>query len=137
MKYYVNRRVINASDAGACFINEEKHICLEMVTPEGLIRNFPGVEFHPDMKRECATFRGEPRMRYTMEFSPMADGCIRVLWTIQKEYFDPGDDWGFGREEIDAVKMVSFLDENGTFTAPFRLFSIGKRQYVDSGREIE
>lgn len=137
MSYYVNRKVINSSDSGACFVNEEKKICREIVTPDGFIRDFPGAEFHPDMKHECATFRGEPRMRYTMEFTPIADGRVQVLWTIQEEYFDPGDDWGFGREEIDAVKMVSFLDENGTFTTPFRLFSIEKRQYVDSGREIE
>ena len=115
---------------GSCFVNEEKQICRLIVDPWGNIRDFPGVEFHEDMQYECATFRGTPLVKCAMEFAPWEQGRIQVLWTIQKEYFDPGDTWGFGREEIECVKMHSYLDENGDFTAPFRLYSIGKKCYI-------
>lgn len=125
---YMTARVAEP-ETGTCFVNEEKNICRQIVDPWGNIRNFPGVEFHEDMRWECATFRGDPQVRYCMEFGAWEKGRILALWTIQKEYFDPGDSWGFGREELDCVKMYSFLDENGDFTAPFRLYSIGDRDY--------
>lgn len=127
---YMNRSHIDKKDPGVCFVNETTGLCRQIVDPQGNIRNFPGVEFHEEMKRQCATFRGEPTLRHQMVFGQMENGRISVLWTIRPEYFDPGDEWGFGREEIPCVKMYSYLDEQGNFTQPFRLHSIGDKQYA-------
>lgn len=129
-KVYMTRSVVTGDESGTCFINEEKDICRQIVDPWGNIRNFPGVEPNPVLLQECAAYRYAPLVRYQMAFAPREQGGFLVLWTIRQEYFDPGDDWGFGREEYDEVVLYSILDENGDFSAPFRLYSIGKKKYA-------
>lgn len=127
---YMNRPRIDRRDPGVCFVNEQADICRQIVDPQGNIRNFPGIQFDDALKREYASFRGEPTVRHQMEFGQMEKDRIAVLWTIRPEYFDPGDDWGFGREEIPAVQLCSYLDAQGQFTQPFRLYAIGNRRFT-------
>lgn len=115
---------------GSCFVHEGRGICRLVVDRAGQIRRFPGVVFHPDLKRACPGFRGEPKAAWGISFGPFENGRIRVVWTVQKEFFDPGDDWGFGREEIDGVSLYTELDENGDFTGPFRLYAVADRYYI-------
>ena len=118
---YVNRHRADGDDPGVCFVNEEKQLCKQIVDREGNLRQFPGVDVCPTLSADCASYRWEPILRYEMTFGDWEQDKLAVLWTIRPAYFDPGDEWGFGREEWDQVQLYSYLDENGDYTQPFRL----------------
>lgn len=126
---YMTLPVVKKGSGGSCFVNESLDICRQIVDPWGNIRNFPGVQTHPMLTKECPRFTVEGMVRHVLRFGPVENGEIPVLWTIRPEYFDPGDEWGFGREEIEEVVLASALNETGDFTGPFRLYRIGKEQF--------
>ncbi len=114
------------------FVNETLDICRQIIDPSGEIRNFPGIEADPYLIAACPYYRKlPPILRYDARFSEVRDGKIQMVWTLREEYWDPGDEWGFGTEEEPAVELHTFLDERGNFTSPFRLYAIGKTVYAD------
>lgn len=45
---------------------------------------------------------------------------------------DPGEeDDGFGAEPDEEVTLYAFLDENGNFDDPFRIYRVGTRKYYE------
>ena len=91
------------------FVNEDLDLVRQIVDPWGNLRNFPGVLDELDV---------EPIVHELIEFKQHENGFL-VIWTIEKDYFDPGDEWGFGREEKDGKNLYSFLNNEGCYVCPF------------------
>ena len=91
------------------FINEDKDLCRQLIDPWGNLRNFPGIIGYTHI---------EPTVHELVEFKEKENGFL-VIWTIIPDYFDPGDEWGFGREEYEGLKLYSFIDNNGDYMYPF------------------
>ena len=58
-----------------------------------------------------------------------------MLWEIQPDgrYWADGD--GFGAESDYEIQLYSYLDVQGKFTAPFRIYSIGTTKFI--GTDLE
>lgn len=91
--------------------------CRCIVDGNGWIQDFPGF-CEGEWRRELE-FPADPVVRFVFWISPYKDGKARVRWVMQPDgrYF--ADDDGFGAEHFDEVEMISYLDEEGRFTAPF------------------
>lgn len=135
-KIYMNRNYIEQrdfrNDVGACFINEDKDICRQIIDPWGHIRNFPGVEMSEKLKEEFPSFQGLPNIRSRARFGPYDGEKILMVWTIRRDGREWMDHDGFGEEDYPSVRMYTYLDENGDFTGPFRLYAIGDQLYADT-----
>lgn len=117
-------------DAGACFVNERKDICRQIVDPWGNIRNFPGVETSDALKEEFPSFQAEPVVHSCVRFGPFDGEKLLMVWTVRRDGREWMDHDGFGEEDYPSVRLYSFLDENGDFTEPFKLYAIGDRLYA-------
>lgn len=53
---------------------------------------------------------------------PDEQGQTKVSWMLQPH--DTPDESGFGMENVPELILVTFLDENGDYTGPFRLESV-------------
>ncbi len=119
MSYYVGKchkdirnRIYMSSErtrSETYFVNEDLDLVRQIVDPWGNLRNFPGVSNDLDI---------EPIVHELIEFEQTDNGFV-VIWKIEKDYFDPGDDWGFGREVIEGKKLYSFLNNEGNYMCPF------------------
>ena len=127
-RMYVERRDF-CNDVGACFVNEKKDICRQIIDPWGNIRNFPGVEMSEKLKEECPGFQGVPIVRSRARFGPFDGERIMMVWTIRRDGREWMDHDGFGEEDYPSVRLYAYLDENGDFTGPFRLYAIGDQLY--------
>lgn len=116
-------------DTGACFVNEEKDICRQIIDPWGNIRNFPGIDMDELLQKEFPAFDGKPIVRSRARFGPFDGERIMVVWTIRTDGREWMDHDGFGEESYCSVRLYSFLDANGDFTQPFRLYAIGDKLY--------
>jgi hypothetical protein len=54
-----------------------------------------------------------------------------MIWTVRPDGRYWMDSWGFGAEDYEWVELYAYIDENGQFTAPFRLHSIGYRKFFE------
>ena len=52
-----------------------------------------------------------------------------MLWEIQPDGRYWEDEDGFGGTSDAEVTLYTFLDENGDFTGPFRVYRIGAHDY--------
>ncbi len=118
------------SNFASCFVDESRELCRLIIDPKGNIRNFPGIETCEALQAEYPEFQGAPQVRHEMRFGPFRDGKILTVWTVRPDGREYMDSWGFGGEDFESVRLYSFLDENGDFTAPFRLYAIGDRLYT-------
>ena len=116
-------------DTGACFVNEEKDICRQIIDPWGNIRNFPGVEMSERLQETFPSFQGTPIVRSRARFGPFDGEKILMVWTIRRDGREWMDHDGFGEENYCSVRLYSFLNENGDFIQPFRLYAIGDTLY--------
>lgn len=91
------------------FVNEDKDIVRQIIDPWGNLRNFPGIKGDKQYT---------PIVHELVEFKRISLGFL-VIWTIENDYFDPGDEWGFGREEYEGVKLYSIIDEYGDYLSAF------------------
>ena len=54
-----------------------------------------------------------------------------MLWQIQPDGRYWEDDDGFGGSPDEEVTLYAFLDEEGNFDGPFRIYQVGMRKYCE------
>lgn len=109
------------------FTNLKRGIRREIVDNQGYILNFPGID-----ERARASLDGvcpEARIYFRTSFELQPDGKILMLWEVQPDGLYWEDEDGFGRTNDPEICLYTLIDENGRFTGPFRLYSVGSKRY--------
>lgn len=117
-------------DSTVYYIDETRNIHKKIVDKYGNILGFPGVKQEDFWTREVPPGRLEPQIRFPTDFE-MRDGRIIMLWQIQPDGRYWEDDDGFGGSPDEEVTLYAFLDEEGNFDGPFRIYRVGMRKYCE------
>lgn len=115
-------------DSSVYYIDEVRGIRTQVVDKWGRILNFPGIEREEHWVQQVSERALQPQIRFRTDFEKR-DGRFIMLWQIQPDGRYWEDEDGFGAESDEEVTLYSFLDENGLFTAPFRIYRIGDRRF--------
>lgn len=107
------------------FTNQQKNITRMIVDDEGYICQFPGVDRQSTAGLNPACLY--PQIRFRTDFVRKEDGTIMMIWQVQPDGRYWEDEDGYGRTPDDEVCLYTFIDENGCFTGPFRLYAINGR----------
>ena len=118
-------------DFTVTFINEEKNIKKQIVDKDGNIFDFPGVEYIDKLTAELGRDTIDPIVKYEAVFEKTDDGKFAMIWTIRPDGRYWMDSWGFGAEDYESLSLYSFIDSDGNFTMPFKLYSIGYKFFGD------
>lgn len=106
--------------------------CLEVIQKvldeNGKIRNFPGIAEDERWKRQHRIGQCYD-VRFEAQFYSMPQGEYLMLWLIQPSGWYWADDDGFGFNGDSSIMLYSVVDQNGTFTKEFELFSIDCVRY--------
>lgn len=116
----------------AVFLDPARGIRRTIVDETGRIRNFPGFDESDPHIRAAGTPRPAPRVVYMLQFARLPDGRHHVVWEIEPDGRYWADSDGFGMEDGEEVNLYTFLDSDGRFTGPFRVYSIGARRFYSS-----
>ena len=105
-----------------------------IVDYNGNIPGFPGFSdkdmdiILKNLKRRDDLF---PVIRYRTDFEQHEDGKIIMIWQIQPDGMYWRDEDGYGMTPDEEIRLYSFIDNNGCFTAPFRLYNIGSKKFYE------
>ena len=115
-------------DSSVYLVDPQKNLSKMIVDSRGQFKNFPGIQrekFWTDMVDPNAI---KPQIRFRTSFEKCADGW-RVLWEIQPDGRYWEDEDGFGGNSDQEVVLSTVLDTSGSFTGPFRIYSLGNKYY--------
>lgn len=118
-------------DYTVSFTNEEKGISKQIIDKDGNILNFPGVEWSDELKEELGRSTVKPIVKYEARFEKVDDSKFIMVWTVRPDGRYWMDSWGFGAEDYESLSLYTYIDANGDFTMPFKLYSIGYKFYGD------
>lgn len=110
------------------FIDESRGIQKLIVDSNGNIRNFPGFSQEDLWVSQVDPCYLKPLIRFCTSFERRG-GRLIMLWEIQPDGRYWEDEDGFGGTSDAEVTLYTFLDENGDFTGPFRVYRIGAHDY--------
>lgn len=110
------------------YVDENRGTRNTIVDSSGNIHNFPGIVKEDFWIKEVFPRYLEPKIRFRTSFEIREDKWI-VLWEIQPDGRYWGDEGGFGMEHDEEVKLYTYLDINGNFTGPFRIYRTGIKEY--------
>ena len=113
------------------FTNEKKNINKRIVDRDGNIPNFPGVDYTEVLKAELGNRDIDPVVKYEAIFEKLNDGRLIMVWTVRPDGRYWMDSWGFGAEDYESLSLYSYIDSDGNFMTPFKLYSIGYKFYGD------
>ena len=54
-----------------------------------------------------------------------------MIWQVQPDGMYWQDEDGYGMTPDEEILLYSFIDENGRFTEPFKLYKIGIENFTD------
>lgn len=91
--------------------------------------DFPGVEYTDMLKDELGKRKIEPVVKYEALFEKMDNDKFIMVWTVRPDGRYWMDSWGFGAEDYESLSLYTYIDCNGNFTMPFKLYSIGYKVY--------
>lgn len=117
------------------FINPRKRIQKIIVDNRNTIRNFPGVEHEELLQHMLNEGSTRPNAEFGICFYYEPDGRHLVVWEIQPDGRYWADEYGFGGNGDSEIRLYSYLDEDGNFTAPFRLYKTGAEEYFNTDLE--
>lgn len=112
-------------DYTVIFTNEEKNINKQIVDTDGNILDFPGVEYTDVLNDELGKRTIEPIVKYKAIFEKIDDNKFIMVWTVRPDGRYWMDSWGFGAEDYESLSLYTYIDFDGNFTMPFKLYSIG------------
>lgn len=118
-------------DAAVEFVDEKSGHRKLIVDGQGRIVNFPGIEEGDWMKHLESTGCLEPVVRFRTEFEKWKEGYL-MIWEIQPDGRYWEDESGFGGTSDAEVRLYAFLDSEGKFTGPFRIYNVGCNKYGPS-----
>ena len=112
-------------DFTVCFINTEKNINKRIIDQDGNIQDFPGVEYTDKLNEDLGKGEIEPKVQYEAIFEKLDDSKFIMVWTVRPDGRYWMDSWGFGAEDYESLSLYTYIDSDGNFTMPFKLYSIG------------
>ena len=118
-------------DYTVLFTNAEKNIHKQIVDQDGNIPDFPGVEYTKELVDELGSGTIKPVVKYEAVFEKIDDNRLIMVWTVRPDGRYWMDSWGFGAEEYESLSLYSYIDSEGNFLMPFKLYSIGYTVYGD------
>lgn len=110
------------------FIDESRGIQKPIVDLNGNICNFPGFAQEDLWFSQAEPCYLKTRIRFGASFERRGNQLI-MLWEVQPDGRYWADEDGFGGTSDEEVTLYTFLDENGDFTGPFRVYRIGTQDY--------
>ena len=125
--YGMHRYRTADEDSTVYYIDEARGIRKMIVDRYGNIQNFPGFKKDDSWIGAVDEYYLKPQIRFRTDFEKW-NGRFIMLWEIQPDGRYWGDDDGFGMEGGPEVIVYTFLNENGDFDGPFRVYRVG-RQY--------
>lgn len=133
-KYFVGEphfEYILKVDYTVIFTNGEKAINKKIVDEDGNILDFPGVEYTDTLNDELGKRTIEPIVKYEAVFEKVDNSKFIMVWTVRPDGRYWMDSWGFGGEDYESLSLYTYIDFDGNFTMPFKLYSIGYKFYGD------
>lgn len=115
-------------DCSICFVDENRGVRKVIVDSSGVIQNFPGIVKEDFWVKEVAPNFLKEQVRFRSEFEKRENGWI-FLWQMQPDGMYWADDSGFGADNDLEVVLYTYLDLNGDFTGPFRIYKMDSRGY--------
>lgn len=117
--------------AEVLFTNPETGEQRLIVDNGGYIMNFPGIVKEDFWTKEITHARNlDPVIRFRTEFSKYDDERYIMLWQVQPEGRYWADSDGFGWEPDAEILLYAFIDKNGNFMGPFRIYRIDNKKYL-------
>ena len=110
------------------FIDESRGIQKPIVDLDGNICNFPGFVQEDLWVSQVDPCYLKPLIRFRTSCG-QRDGRLIMYWEIQPDGRYWEDEDGFGGTSDAEVTLYTFLNENGDFTGPFRVYRIGTHNY--------
>lgn len=120
-------------DSSVVFVDENRGVRKMLVDTYGRIQNFPGIVEEDFWTKEISSGDLKPQIRFRTSFEKRENGWI-MLWEIQPDGRYWRDDDGFGMENEEEITLYTFVDMDGCFTGPFRIYRVGSQRY-DSGEK--
>lgn len=115
-------------DSSVFFVDENRGIRKKIIDAYGNIRNFPGIIKEEFWVKHTAPNYLKQQVRFRSSFEKRDNGWI-FLWQVQPDGWYWADEGGFGAEKDWKVVLYTFVDWNGDFTAPFRIYQLDTRGY--------
>lgn len=114
------------------FVNKETGERKLIVDYFGRIHNFPGI-----IREECWVehYKSKnklvsPVIRFRTDFERYDDEKYIMIWEIQPDGEYWSDDDGYGMKNDEEIRLYAFIDENGDFITPFRVYNVGNVSYL-------
>lgn len=112
--------------AEVVFTHRARHIQRIIVDDDGRICGFPGFYEPEEITRHMEDGKlPEPVIRFRTDFQKEPDGRFLMVWEVQPDGRYWEDDDGFGGTSDPEICLYSYIDEEGRFTNPFRIYNIG------------
>lgn len=127
--YLTETVVCGRMDEPLCFVDEKRGIRKTLVDINKSFQDFPDVVQEEFWTRELVSGSLEPFVRFRVGFEKRGNRWI-VLWDIQPDGRFWADEDGFGMEPDQELTLYTYLDQNGNYTGPFRIFRIGIQPYT-------
>lgn len=115
-------------DSSVFFVDENRGIRKMIIDSRGNIQNFPGVIKEDFWVKYVAPNYLKQQVRFRSSFEKRDNGWI-FLWQLQPDGWYWADEGGFGAEKDSEVVLYTYLDLNGDFTGPFRIYQLGNAGY--------
>lgn len=122
--YLTQTAVFGRGDSSVYFVDENRGIKKLLVDSAGNIRHFPGIVEEPFWAGKVSGKALLPKIRYRTGFEKREDRWL-MLWTVQPDGDYWRDDSGFGAGNEEEVVLYTYVDGNGDFTGPFRIYALG------------
>jgi len=116
-------------DSSVYFVDESRGIRKMLVDSRGNIQNFPGILREDFWVREVAPRYLRPQVGFRSSFEKRDHGWI-FKWQLQPDGWYWADEGGFGGENDTEVVLYTFVDLDGNFTGPFRIYQLGNTGYA-------
>lgn len=115
-------------DSSVFFVDENRGIRKMIIDAYGNIQNFPGIIKEEFWVKHVAPNYLKQQVRFRSSFKKRDNGWI-FLWQLQPDGWYWADEGGFGAEKDWEVVLYTYLDLNGDFTGPFRIYQLDVTGY--------
>lgn len=119
--------------AEVIFLDDTRGLRKVIVDNDGNIHRFPGILREEKWIHSLTSEHYlKPQIHFRTEFRQEEDGSFRMLWEVQPDGRYWADDDGFGMENDEEICLYTYIDRNGDFTGPFRVYKVGRTYFCQS-----
>lgn len=115
-------------DASVYFVDEARGIRKMIVDFNGWIQDFPGIVKEDFWVNQIESGSLMHQIRFRTDFEERGDKFI-MRWQVQPDGRYWEDEDGFGMTPEEEIVLYAYIDMNGNFTGPFRIYRIGWREF--------